>query len=69
MAKTEPETPEPDVDPIEVIRERWADQSWPNIGYFVYAQARDDIAFLLAEIDRLESVALSDWVDQQERSE
>lgn len=38
---------------VEVIRNRWADCSWPNIGYFVHGQARLDIAELLAEIDRV----------------
>lgn len=38
---------------IEEIRERWADCSWPKIGYFVHGQARDDIAMLLAIADCL----------------
>lgn len=38
---------------VEQIRARWANQNWPNIGYFVHGQAREDIAALLSEIDRL----------------
>lgn len=38
---------------IETIRQRWKDQRWPNIGYFVHGQARMDIADLLTEVDRL----------------
>lgn len=41
---------------VETIRTRWADCTWPNIGYFVHGQARLDIAELLSEIDRLERI-------------
>ena len=37
----------------ETIRARWANQRWPNIGYFVHGQAKMDIAVLLDEIGRL----------------
>jgi hypothetical protein len=36
---------------LSEIRERWKDQSWPNIGYFVHGQAKMDIAKLLEIID------------------
>ena len=38
---------------IETIRERWADRSWPKIGYFVHGQALIDIRDLLEIIDAL----------------
>jgi len=37
---------------IEEIRARYADQSWPNYGYFVHGQARMDIRDLLEFIDQ-----------------
>lgn len=32
---------------LEEIEKRWADKSWPHIGYFTHAQAVEDIEYLL----------------------
>lgn len=42
-----------EMNKIEEIRERWRDESWPSIGYFVHGQARLDLRDLLSEVDRL----------------
>lgn len=38
---------------IEEIRKRWADKSWPNIGYFAHGDAVMDIDALLLVVDDL----------------
>lgn len=38
---------------VDMICSRWADCSWPNIGFFVHGQAKIDIHALLNEIDIL----------------
>lgn len=55
---------------VDEIRERWADCSWPKIGYFVHGQARDDIAMLLGIIDAItDSHRAAEHEIEQQRKE
>lgn len=41
---------------LDEIRARWADRTWPSIGYFVHGQALTDIDDLLDIIDAYDAL-------------
>lgn len=41
------------IERVNAIRDRWAGVRWRQAGHFLQGRAKEDIASLLAEVDRL----------------